>query len=264
MKLTLLMLAALTLASPAFPQSKDESRLSTLASAIRAADYRGERDELRRLALALDDVKDPRLAAYREYWRGFAFWRRALNGMNETPTPSDAGDDLKAGVASLRASLEKNPDWIEAKVGLFGCWAALMSLDIDAKQKSEILSEAIPIVRELKEKGPTNPRALWLVGGTQLWSPRGSDPVGASATYRRGLEAARAESLQKEKPADWVPAWGAPELLMTLAYVYSHSAIQNRDVAQAYADGALAAVPDWHYVRDILVPQIQALSAPAK
>jgi hypothetical protein len=264
MKLTLLMLATLALASPAFPQSKDESRLSQLASAIRAADYRGEREELRRLASALDDVKDSKLAAYRDYWRGFALWRRALNGMNETPTPNDAGDDLKHGVASFRASLEHRPDWIEAKVGLFGCWAALMSLDIDARQKSEILSAAIPVVKELKEKGAENPRALWLVGGTQLWSPRGSDPSGASATYRRGLAAAGAESLRNEKPADWVPAWGAPELLMTLAFVYSNSALRNRDVAQAYADGALAAVPDWHYVRDILVPQIQALSAPAK
>ncbi len=264
MKLVLLTLAALTLASPAFPQSKDESRLSMLAGSIRAADYRGDREELRRLAPALDDVKDPKLAGYREYWRGFAFWRRALNGMNETPTPNDAGDDLKSGVASFRASLENKPDWIEAKVGLFGCSAALMYLDIDAKQKSTILAEMIPLMKELKERGPENPRALWLVGGTQLWSPKGSDPVGASATYRRGLEAARAESLRKEKPADWVPAWGAPELLMTLAYVYSHSAIQNRDVARAYADGALAAVPDWHYVRDILVPQIQALPAQVK
>ncbi len=264
MKLALLTLATLTLASPAFPQSKDESRLSQLASAIRAADYRGERDELRRLASALDGVKDPKLVAYREYWRGFAFWRRALNGMNETPVPNDVGDDLKSGVASFRASLEHKADWIEARVGLFGCFASLMYLDIDAKQKSEILSDAIPIAKELKERGTENPRALWMVGGTQLWSPKGSDPAGASATYRRGLDAARAESLRNEKPPAWVPTWGAPELLMTLAYVYSHSALQNREIAQAYADGALAAVPDWHYVRDLLVPQIEALPAGPK
>jgi hypothetical protein len=30
-------------------------------------------------------------------------------------------------------------------------------------------------------------------------------------------------------------------------------------LALAYAEGALTAVPEWHYVRDILLPQIEAL-----
>jgi len=33
-------------------------------------------------------------------------------------------------------------------------------------------------------------------------------------------------------------------------------------LALAYAEGALTAVPEWHYVRDVLLPQIEALPVP--
>jgi hypothetical protein len=34
-------------------------------------------------------------------------------------------------------------------------------------------------------------------------------------------------------------------------------------VALAYAEGAATAVPEWHFVRDILIPRIEALSTEA-
>jgi hypothetical protein len=46
---------------------------------------------------------------------------------------------------------------------------------------------------------------------------------------------------------------------MNLAYLYSHAPKPDRALALAYAEGALTAVPEWHYVRDILLPQIEAL-----
>ena len=61
------------------------------------------------------------------------------------------------------------------------------------------------------------------------------------------------------------PRWGGPENLMNLAYLYSHATTTDRRTALAYAQGALTAVPSWHYVRDVLVPQIEAMgpAAPA-
>jgi hypothetical protein len=46
---------------------------------------------------------------------------------------------------------------------------------------------------------------------------------------------------------------------MNLAYMYSHVPTPDRAAALAYAEGAVTAVPEWHYVRDILLPQIEAL-----
>jgi len=41
-------------------------------------------------------------------------------------------------------------------------------------------------------------------------------------------------------------------------------ASRDRGVALAYAEGALVAAPEWHYVRDVLMAQIRALEeAPA-
>jgi hypothetical protein len=243
---------ALAFASPGI-EAADASRLAGLVRGIRSADYRGERDELRRLAARLDEVKDPRLAAYREYWRGFARWRRALNGFNETPSPADIPEDLEGAIRSFRAALGHQPEWIEAKVGVAGCSASLLYLaGHDAKRREALLTEFLPVWKDMSEKGQQNPRVLWLVGGSQLSAPPpvGGDPVRAAATYHRAPE--------------WAPTWGAPENLMSLAYVHSQGALTDRDVALAYAEGTLAMVPDWHYVRDVLVPQIQALPARAR
>jgi hypothetical protein len=50
---------------------------------------------------------------------------------------------------------------------------------------------------------------------------------------------------------------------MNLAYLYAHSDLANRDLAIAYAEGALVAAPEWHYVRDILRPQILQVPQPS-
>jgi hypothetical protein len=68
-----------------------------------------------------------------------------------------------------------------------------------------------------------------------------------------------------EKP-HWIEArvgiMGCVGPLLFLAgddYAYTHSTLMNRDLALAYAEGALVAAPEWHYVRDVLRPQIEAL-----
>jgi hypothetical protein len=260
MNVAVMVLASLVSMGPGEAASKDASRLSELARAIQAADLRGERDELRRLASTLKEVKDPKLAAYRDYWQGFAHWRRALNGMNETPTPPDLRDDVRNAVAGFRASLTQRPDWIEPKVGLAFCLGNLLFVGgLEEPERQQIIAEIQPIAREVAQV-TDNPRALWLVGGNLLFRPpsAGGDLVRAAATYRKGLEAARREALGPSSP-DWVPRWGMAEHLMSLAYLYSHRPPENPELAQAYADGALAVAPDWHYVRDILVPRITSL-----
>jgi hypothetical protein len=50
---------------------------------------------------------------------------------------------------------------------------------------------------------------------------------------------------------------------MDLAWLYSHAPDKDRRAALAYARGAVVAVPEWHYVRDVLIPQIEALPVAA-
>jgi hypothetical protein len=264
--MSLMTLSAVLLlgAGPAPP--RDAARLSRLVDEIRAADYRGQRARLRDLAAALDAVKAKGLAPYRDYWRGFALWRRALNGFNETPLPDDLRSDLSACVRSFRAALARRPGWVEAQAGMVGCAASLLYLARDdEEQKRPILAEFVPLAREIAETGKDNPRVLWLLGGFQAWSPPpyGGHPDRAAATYRRALEAARREGRQSPAPPAWIPTWGGPENLMSLAALHAQGTVRNPELARAYAEGALAAVPDWHYVANVLLPQIEAAAAPA-
>jgi hypothetical protein len=109
-----------------------------------------------------------------------------------------------------------------------------------------------------------NPRALWIKGGIEFAAPppSGGDFVKAAATLRQGIACAWREALTSAGAPPWAPSWGGPENLMNLAYMYSHSPNPDRPTALAYAEGALTAVPEWHYVRDILLPQIEALPMP--
>lgn len=261
-----LFLAVLPLAAiPAPSGGSGASELTRLVKEIRSADFRAERAELRRLASSLDSVEEADLAPYREYWRGFALWRSAINGGNETPTPADVTRDLEAAVQAFRGASQRDPGWIEPRIGLLFCWVGLAyAPGADAARSPVAREEFAATARAVKEQGERNPRALWFVGGSLLFAPadRGGDPARAAESYRRGLLAARAEASANgaEKPG-WVPAWGAAENLMSLAYAYTHGPRKDRELAQAYAEGALAVAPEWHYVRDILLPQIEALPA---
>src|SRR5262249_38050541 len=149
---------------------------------------RGERAELLRLASTMEDGKDAALAPYRHYWAGFARWRRALNGFNETPNPPDLKDDLERGIADFQAALAAKPDWIEAQVGLVGCAGPLLYLaGDDAARKRALLEKYRPVIQQIVDRGSANPRALWQVGQSQV--ARG-DPTKAVATFRQGVEAA--------------------------------------------------------------------------
>jgi hypothetical protein len=252
------------LVSPSFREAK----LAALVAEVRSADYRGDRAALARLDANLGELDDAALADYRDYWRGFARWRRALNGFNETPTPTDLTSDLESAVAHFRSSLERRPDWIEAKLALVGCWGNLAYLaGSDMEKKKPLLAELIPVYKWLEANGRDNPRALWIIGGMQFAAPPpyGGDVARATATLRRGVELAWREAAASVEPSPaWVPAWGGPENLMNLAYMYSHVGTPDRAAALAYAEGAVTAVPEWHYVRDVLLPQIEALPAPSK
>jgi hypothetical protein len=238
-----------------------EALLAELVPAVQSADYRGDRAALDRLDASLSKVADSPLDEYRAYWRGFARWRRAINGFSENPLPGDLESDLNAAVGHFRAALERRPGWIEARLAMVGCLGNLMYVaGKDPVKREKILADYMPVGKTLQADGPDNPRVLWIIGGLQLGAPppAGGDPVKAAATMRRGVEQSLREAQAGAGPA-WVPAWGGPENLMNLAYLYSHSAMNDKTVARAYAEGALISVPEWHYVRDVLMPQIEAL-----
>jgi hypothetical protein len=55
--------------------------------------------------------------------------------------------------------------------------------------------------------------------------------------------------------------WGEAELLMHLAFANLNRATPDLAAAERYAESALALVPYWHYVQNIVLPQIRKAKA---
>jgi hypothetical protein len=253
---------------PASGQTAGPSRdlVIGIVEKIRRADYEGDRDALNRLYEQLVPyVDEPDLASRVRYWRGFAKWRRGINGINETPTPQDLAEDLTEGESEFYAALQRDPSFVDAKVGAASCIGLRLFLEgVFSKEKDptrlkQILAPSSQLLKEAKAVAPENPRLLWVLGPI-LWNTppeRGGGQNKVLETYQTGLAAARKQQVSDSLE----PTWGEPELLMNLAWSNLNRTTPDLNAAEQYAQAALKIVPYWHYVRDILMPQVRAAQA---
>lgn len=246
------------------PESRD--RIAAIASQILRADYEGDRAAMQR---GYDDLKpfleDKALASRVRYWRGFAQWRRAINGFNDNVDPKELEQNLKDAIEEFKVAAEQDPKFVDAKVGLISCmgYIAFMNRKQDQARAKELVGQIMPLVKEADEMAPDNPRLIW-IHGPILWnSPpeKGGGQDKAIANFQRGLEVC---SKIKTSDDPLEPSWGKPELMMSLAYCYLNGAHPDVSAAERYAREALEIVPYWRYVRDILLPQILAAKAKAQ
>jgi hypothetical protein len=238
--------------------------VTKLVAQIQRADYEGDRAALNRLYGQLTPfVEDKELASRVRYWRGFALWRRVINGFNESVDPKEQEQDLNQAVDEFGKAAAGDPAFVDAKVGAESCLGFLIGLHPnDAPRVQELIARGTPLRKEIEAAAPENPRFLWVQGSIQWYVPpeRGGGQAKAMETYQRGLEAARKQKGSVTDPLE--PSWGEPELLMSLAGANLYRTTPDLNAAEQYARSALALVPYWHYVRDILIPQI--LDARAK
>lgn len=242
------------------PAASPRAAMTDLVAWIRTADYEGNRRELAKLFEAMDPYTRGSFASRARYWRGFAMWRRALNGFNDDVAKAELAEDLRSGIAEFEAALAADPRFTDAKVGLASCSVNLSILSSGA-ERTALFRWQWELLGEARKEAPENPRLAWVLGAAEFYAPPalGGGQERAIATYEAGLDSAR-----KERAADPLdPSWGEPELLMNLAFSNLNRAQPDLDAADRYARAALAQVPNWHYVRDILIPQVQAARAKA-
>jgi hypothetical protein len=258
----------MSLAAPAADPSREQ--VVKIVTQIQRADYEGDRAALNQLYEQLVPfVDEPELASRVRYWRGFAKWRRGINGFNETPTPKDLAEDLTEGESEFDAAIQRDPGFSDAKVGAASCVVlrifleGTFSKEKDPQRLKGIMAPASQLIKEAKAAAPDNPRLLWVVGPNEWNIPpeRGGGQDKALATYQRGLDAIREHKENISDPLE--PTWGEPELLMNLAWSNLNRNTPDLNAAEQYAQAALKLVPYWHYVRDILIPQIRAAQAKA-
>lgn len=245
-------------ALPAHAAKSKREPVLKLVQQIQHADYAGDRPALKRLYGQLTPLADDKeLAPTVHYWSGFAMWRRAINGFNDSTDARELEQDLKQAIGEFKQTMALDPQFVDAKIGVVSCLGNLMFLSHDQAHTQELLQEMLPVMKDVQAAAPENPRWLW-VRGPQLWylgEERGGGEKLAFAAYEKGLEAAR--KLKGSVTDPLVPSWGEPELLMNLAWSNLHRKEPDLAAADLYARQALEIVPYWHYVRDILVKQIQ-------
>jgi hypothetical protein len=252
---------ALIAVAPPLRAAPNEAATS-LVTQIQRADYEGDRGKLKTLHdELLPLVKDEKIASRVQYWRGFAMWRRAINGFNDSVDPKELEQDLNQALDDFKDSSAKAPDFADAKIAMVSCYGNLAFINRkDQARVQELIGQSSPLVKELKTVAPDNPRFLWVLGPI-LWNippDRGGGQDKAIENYRRGLESIKKQTRSTD-PLE--PSWGEPELLMNLAWSDLNQATPDLDAAERNARAALALVPYWHYVRDILLPQIIAAKA---
>jgi hypothetical protein len=171
--------------------------------------------------------------------------------------------DLRVAEREFAAALEEDPQFVDAKAGLISSLGIQLFLLRDGPERTAVMDRVLPLFTEARTSTPDNPRMIWVLGQAEWRTPPGSSPEQilarqdrVIASYLRGLEL-----VNRRAPGgrdDLEPRWGEPELLMNLAWSNLNRQVPDVKAAEAYARRALALVPQWHYVRDILLPQIEA------
>jgi tetratricopeptide (TPR) repeat protein len=260
-KLFLVLAILLTLAAETFaaPGISPRESVMKIVVQIQRADYEGDRAALQRLYQKLAPFTGTREISSRVlYWRGFALWRRAINGFNDSVDPNELEHDVTLALHEFQEAITADPQFVDAKVGAGSCFSLLVYLHRqDPARVQELVAQSSPLLREALAAAPDNPRLLWVVGGIRWNLPpeRGGGQEQAIATYQKGLDSARKQSTASNDSLE--PSWGEPELLMSLAWSNLNRITPDLDAAERYAQQALQLVPYWHYARDILVPQIK-------
>lgn len=256
----LLASAALVLSASAADQSRD--RAIKIVAQIQRADYEGDRVALKRLHAELTPfVENKDFASRVLYWRGFALWRRAINGFNDQVDQAELKDDLELALGEFNEAAKRDPAFADAKIGALSCLGFIAFVvhqqDSGSAQIQELIQQARQLRKDAEAAAPDNPRLPWVMG-PMIWnSPpeRGGGQAKAMEGYEKGLEAIHNHKASASDPLE--PVWGEPELLMSLAWSNLNRTTPDLSAAEQEARSALELVPYWHYVRDILLPQIQ-------
>ncbi len=245
-KLLIVLLLAFTVA---FTASAD---LVKTKARVMSADYRGDLDELARVRDELEEEKD----YLSRYWSGFASWRMAINGASKGMKREDLIKNLRMAATDFYLSMRAKDDFADAyaSASLVNGWLMTFMLDDPIAMREHLaLSQALFARASTLE--PKNPRVLWTQAAFFFYSQekQGGSVPRAIEVYQQMHDEAERRGTNAASP---LPDWGKPEALMSLAF--AHLMRGESAKARENAQAALKLRPEWSYVKDTLIPQIEA------
>jgi hypothetical protein len=243
---------------PRDPRDQSRARLVAAKPQLMAADYRADLDALARLreeVMPLAD--DPALGYLAHYWAGFASWRIAINGASRGMSLPDLKAHLEKAATEFEASIRQKEDFADANAAAAGVYSWLAAFDRnDPAAMRERIERFRRLLARAEELEPDNPRVLWVKAAPFLFLPpeQGGNVDRAIEIYRRMDQVSKATS----DAGSPLPDWGKPEALMSLAFAHLQHSPPDLAAASEEARAALRLQPEWSYVRDVLVPRIEA------
>ncbi len=250
----------LLIAVPCWSAAQSTAVERTLVAAkaqLMSADYRADLPRLARVRAQLAPLReDPHWGYLADYWTGFASWRMAINGVAKNMRKQDIKANLDDAVADFEAAARLRADFADAAAAAASVHSWLGYAFADDQTIARVhYQRATELLERALQSAPDNPRVLWVQGGFYLFKPVefGGDPAHAEKIYER--QAQVAPPLDANSP---LPDWGKPEAWMSLAFAHLNQTEPDLISARKEAHVALGLQPDWHYVREILIPQIDA------
>lgn len=218
---------------------------------VMSADYRGDLEELARVR---DELAEDKTYLGR-YWSGFASWRIAINGANCGMKSEVLVKHLRTAATDFYASLRAKEDFADAyaAASLVNGWLATFTMD-DPLAMRERIALAQALIARGSALEPKNPRVLWTQAAFFLYSPKeqGGSVPRAIEVYQQMHDEAERRGTNAASP---LPDWGKAEALMSLGY--AHMMQSDPAKAREAAQAALKAQPEWSYVKNTLLPQIE-------
>src|ERR1700722_17929145 len=143
----IIMLIILGIPSPALVDEKSE--VTSVVIQIQRADYEGNRSDLKRLYDELAPfVRNDAISSRVRYWRGFALWRRALNGFNDSVAPAELQRDLELAAHEFQEASVVDPHFADAKVGQGSCLSNLIYLNRgNPSRLQELVSQSRQVLK---------------------------------------------------------------------------------------------------------------------
>jgi hypothetical protein len=227
--------------------SRPGSLLDVKSRAMRAG-YTGDLQVLAgaaRDARAIADA-DPAAAPLAHYWAGYAYWQRAVNGVNVNAPAEQIAADRTAALAEMDAAIAAREAFADAHAlaGWLHGW--LYTADPD-HQDAHVTALRAHHTRA-RELEPDNPRVLWAYATALQFRDR-------PAAYKIFDELTQRPDVPKPTAE---PDWGVPEAMMSRAWIHANVDGGDLAVGEQLARRALELRPYWSYVKSILIPQIEA------
>jgi hypothetical protein len=115
--------ALVVVAGSSQPSVVEHAPLLAIVANIQRADYEANLEALRRHYDAIPVQGFPsHIEARLRYWKGFAMWRRAINGFNASIALGELASDTGLAVREFERAAELDPDFTDAKIAPASCY----------------------------------------------------------------------------------------------------------------------------------------------